>query len=483
MSDEESEDENRSKFKLSKTHQLINQLEHKLQILDQNHPPNPFPNSRDSNLKSKQELERELQQFESRMRKLNQTENSQLQSSQTKSIQKQSPQKLNISNPILQLLNQKIESFDDDKNTMLQTKLDYLNREQQILEQEQINLLREQQQTKFELESLLRTLEIEEQRRLNEQKISILKEQEEKLLDIQDQSEKLIQEEEEKKTNFLLELQQLSFEKNQLQTQLQNLSREQEMFIGNRDEISNQLNTLMQLHNQILQNDLKKKIVHLEEDPDPSPLQNLYQMNQQIQEQMNQQLSLIRQELNEQKQINLDLLQLLNGEQQQQTQRQINTTEIQQQQQQEQQQQQQQQSNSQLQFQMAVNKPNYQMNEDLESEESIIMMQKYNNNNQNANIQIQKDFNQLFEKHKKQLFKPKQQIHLKQTKVTAEKRKKSVDLTQSKSKSKSKERENNLNKDKEKRKTPLSFEESYKRNIQDQLKKLNFIVEKSLNNK
>ncbi|CAD8101315.1 unnamed protein product [Paramecium primaurelia] len=482
MSDEESEDENRSKFKLSKTHQLINQLEHKLSILDQNNGPSIYPNSRDSNLKSKQELERELQEFEQRMKKLNQTENSQLHSSQAKSIPKQSPQKLNLSNPILQLLTQKLESFDDDKNTMLSSKLDHLNREQQILEQEQINLLREQQQAKFELESLLRTLEIEEQRRLNEQKISILKEQEEKLLDIQEQSEKLIQEEEEKRTNFLLELQQLSFEKNQLQTQLQNLSREQDMLVSNRDEVSNQLNTLMQLHNQILQNDLKKKIVHLEEEPDPSPLQNLYQINQQIQESMNQQLSLIRQELNEQKQINLDLLQLLNGEQQQQqTQRQLNSSELQQQS--EQQQQQQQQSNSQLQFQICPNKQNYNQNEDLESEESIIMMQKYNNNNQNANIQIQKDFNLLFEKHKKQLFKPKQKIHLKQTKATVEKRRRSIDLTQSKSKSKSKERENNFGKEKEKKITPLSFEQTYKRNIQDQLKKLNFIVEKSLNNK
>ncbi|CAD8165262.1 unnamed protein product [Paramecium pentaurelia] len=479
MSDEESEDENRSKFKLSKTHQLINQLEQKLSILDKNNSPNIQPNQRDSHLKNKQELDRELQEFEQRMRKLNQTENSQLHSSQAKSIPKQSPQKLNLSNPILQLLTQKLESFDDDKNTMLSSKLDHLNREQQILEQEQINLLREQQQAKFELESLLRTLEIEEQRKLNEQKISILKEQEEKLLDIQEQSEKLIQEEEEKKTNFLLELQQLSFEKNQLQTQLQNLSREQEMLISNRDEISNQLNTLMQLHNQILQNDLKKKIVHLEEEPDPSPLQNLYQMNQQIQESMNQQLSLIRQELNEQKQINLDLLQLLNGEQQQ-TQRQMTSTEIQQQL--EQQQQLQQQSNSQLQFQMGTNKPDYNLNEDLKSEESIVMIQKYNNN-QNANSQIQKDFNQLFEKHKKQLFKPKQKLYLKQTKASAEKRRRSIDLTQSKSKSKSKERENNILKEKEKKKTPLSFEETYKRNIQDQLRKLNFIVEKSLNNK
>ncbi|CAD8212893.1 unnamed protein product [Paramecium octaurelia] len=97
MSDEESEDENRSKFKLSKTHQLINQLEHKLSILDQNNAPNLYPNSRDSHLKSKQELERELQEFEQRMKKLNQTENSQLHSSQAKSIQKQSPQKLNLS--------------------------------------------------------------------------------------------------------------------------------------------------------------------------------------------------------------------------------------------------------------------------------------------------------------------------------------------------------------------------------------------------
>ncbi|CAK68182.1 unnamed protein product (macronuclear) [Paramecium tetraurelia] len=471
MSDEESEDENRSKFKLSKTHQLINQLEHKLSILDQKNAPNLYPISRDSHLKSKQELERELQQFEQRMRKLNQSENSQLHSSQAKSIPKQSPQKLNLSNPILQLLTQKLESFDEDKNTMLTSKQDHFHREQQILEQEQNNLLREQQQAKFELESLLRGLEIEEQRKLNEQKISILKEQEEKLFDIQEQSEKLIQEEEEKKTNFLLELQQLSFEKNQLQAQLQNFAREQGMLISNRDEISNQLNTLMQLHNQILQNDLKKKVVHL----DASPLQNLYQMNQQIQESMNQQLSLIRQELNEQKQINLDLLQVLSGEQQQ-THRQIVSTEMQQQL--EQQQQLQQQSNSQIQFQ---NNTCQNLNENLESEESNIMFQKYNN--QNANLYIQKDFNQLFEKHKKQLFKPKQKLYLKQNKATVEKRKRSIDAAQSKSKSKSKEKENFILKDKEKKKTPLSFEETYKRHIQDQLKKLNFIVEKSLNNK
>lgn len=38
------------------------------------------------------------------------------------------------------------------------------------------------------------------------------------------------------------------------------------MLTAHRDDVSNQLNNLMQLHNQMLQNDLRKKIVHLEED-------------------------------------------------------------------------------------------------------------------------------------------------------------------------------------------------------------------------
>lgn len=44
--------------------------------------------------------------------------------------------KSTTANPVLQLLTQKLENYDDSTHNVMTTKLDHLNREQQILEQE-----------------------------------------------------------------------------------------------------------------------------------------------------------------------------------------------------------------------------------------------------------------------------------------------------------------------------------------------------------
>lgn len=69
---------------------------------------------------------------------------------------------------------------------------------------------------RIELDSLLRGIEIEEQRRVSEQRVQILKDQDTKMREIQERSDRLIEEEEIKKSNYLIELQQLQFEKSQL---------------------------------------------------------------------------------------------------------------------------------------------------------------------------------------------------------------------------------------------------------------------------
>lgn len=60
---------------------------------------------------------------------------------------------------------------------------------------------------RIELDSLLRGIEIEEQRRVGEQRVQILKDQDTKMREIQERSDRLIEEEEIKKSNYLIELQ------------------------------------------------------------------------------------------------------------------------------------------------------------------------------------------------------------------------------------------------------------------------------------
>ncbi|KAM3130209.1 hypothetical protein pb186bvf_017709 [Paramecium bursaria] len=464
MSDFDSDDEQQRQYRLTKTHQLIQQLENKLQSCNDEIRSPSFnkykTQSRDSNIKSKLDLEKELQDFEQRIKQIqSQTEISQ---SNIQSSQQPSPEKMNH---VIQMLSSKLESLDDDKITQVQNQLDKVLKEQNTLELEQINLIRMNQQKKFELESLMKNLELEEQQTLNENRILIMREQEEKLFEIQEQSERLLQEEEIKKQNFYLELQQLSFEKNQIQTQLNKLMKEQELLSSGRDDVSQQLNNLMQVHNQMLQNDLKKKMNKIDEESEsmhtkpPAQLEHLYLMNQQLQENMNQQLSMIRQELTEQKQLNQELLTYLNG-QEPQAQKQDD--------------------------QIIENIPTQQ-------EESPLYM-KYTQSSE-----TKQNFNKLFEKHLKQQFRPAliNRNFLKDTKSTIGKfRNKSPiqdSAPKSKSKSVSKERQNNKrdkdtkieNKtiiDEVKKDTIDSFQKEYKKHIENQVKRLNSIVQKSLKN-
>lgn len=136
MSDSE-DDDSRQRFKVSKTQQLISQLEQKMVFLNNRESYRPQSSqqanrselSRDSNFKSKTELEKEMFEFEQKLRQFNQQAQTPLSSKGDSPLnsRKASPSQINH---VVQLLSQKLETMEDEKHSLMHSKLDHLMKQQ-----------------------------------------------------------------------------------------------------------------------------------------------------------------------------------------------------------------------------------------------------------------------------------------------------------------------------------------------------------------